>query len=79
MRDLNVETVPLTHVVFALIALGYRCDALTYPHVYRAVLSGQIPAEQRTTNRWSVRRADLPKVAEVLSLAWASSPSYSAC
>lgn len=71
MRDPDEDQIPLTHVIRALIALGYCCKSLTYIQLYHAILSGQIPAEQRISSRWSVRRADLPKVASVFGLTMA--------
>ena len=52
----------------ALIAGGYTDQPVGYGPIYRGILSGAIPAEQVNSNRWTVSRADLPKVAAALGL-----------
>lgn len=58
----------LPQVPRELVAGGFTDKPVDYARVYRAVLSGAIPAEQVTTNRWSILRGDLPVVARVLGL-----------
>ena len=60
--------IPLTRVPRALIAHGFTSRPIPYLWLYKAAVSGAIPAEQVTTNRWSVHPDDLPAVATGLGL-----------
>lgn len=42
-------------------------NAPGYRRIYNLVLDGRIPAELGDNGRWTVSRADLPRVAEVLA------------
>lgn len=64
----SADWIRLTHLARALVADGFTDKPVDYARIYRAVLSGAIPAEQVITNRWSIRRADLPVVASALGL-----------
>ena len=59
----NHDLITLPHLARELVAGGFSSQPVAYNRLYRGVLSGLFPAEQVVSNRWSVRRADLPKVA----------------
>ncbi|HKD37958.1 MAG TPA: hypothetical protein VKB78_14195 [Pirellulales bacterium] len=48
--------------------LGESSPRPSYPQIYACVLDGIVPAE-RTTGRWYVRLADVPRIAEILRAA----------
>lgn len=62
------DLIQLPHLARELVAGGFSARPVEYHRLYRGVLSGLFPAKQVTTNRWSVRRADLPAVASALGL-----------
>lgn len=57
------DRIPLMHVSRALIAGGFVAQAPGYDRLYKGAINGLFPADQVMSNRWSVRRGDLPKVA----------------
>lgn len=57
------DHISLTDTPRALRAHGATCS---YMHVWKAVVGGDIPA-QRIRNRWHVRKADLPAIAQILT------------
>lgn len=63
------DMIPLTHLGRALVAGGFAAQSPGYDRLYRGALNGTFPAEQVVSNRWSVRRDDLPKVAAAFGLA----------
>ena len=69
------DLIALPHLARELVASGFSSRPVAYDRLYRGVLSGLFPAEQVTSNRWSVRRSDLPKVAAAFGLAKASAPN----
>ncbi len=66
MPDPDLIQLPL--LARELVAGGFSTKPVDYHRLYHGALSGRFPAEQVTSNRWSVRRADLPKVATALGL-----------
>lgn len=54
---------------------GFSTEPVDYNRLYRGALSAEFPAEQVTSNRWGIRRGNLPKVAAALRLVQASRPS----
>jgi len=63
------DRVPLLRVLRALADLGFSTQCLSYDRAYKGAINGLFPAEQVVSNRWSVRRGDLPKVAAAFGLA----------
>ena len=57
------EHISLTNTPRALRQHGATCS---YMQVWKAVVSGDVPA-QRIRNRWHVRKADLPMIAQFLT------------
>ena len=53
------------------------CSPANYDRLYKGALNGLFPAEQVVSNRWSVRRSDLPQVATAFGLAPSSSAQAS--
>ena len=62
-----LNRVALTHLLRELYAAGYSGPS-SYDRAYRKVLNGAIPAEQVTSNRWEVLRANFPVAAAALGL-----------
>lgn len=63
-KGLNMsEHISLTDTPRALREHGATCS---YMLVWKAVVGGNIPAE-RIRNRWHVRKADLPAIAQILT------------
>ena len=54
------DLIPLPDAPRELNRLGAR---VTYQQIYKAVLDGRVPAERGSTNRWRIRKADLPEIA----------------
>ena len=69
------DLIPLTHLGRELIAGGFAAQSPGYDRLYKAALNGTYPAEQVVSNRWSVRRGDLLKVAAAFGLAPSSTPA----
>ena len=65
----DLDTIRLTHLANELRRCGLVEHPPAYDRLYRGVLSGLFPAEQSDGGRWSVRRSDLPLVANALGLA----------
>ncbi len=63
------DLIPLTHLGRELVAGGFAAQSPGYDRLYRGALNGTFPAEQVVSNRWSVRRGDLPAVAAAFGLA----------
>lgn len=63
------DRVPLLRVRPELAELGFPTQSLSYERTYKGAINGLFPAEQVVSNRWSVRRGDLPKVAAAFGLA----------
>jgi hypothetical protein len=57
------DYISLTNTPRALRGHGATC---TYMQIWKAVVSGDVPA-QRIRNRWHVRRADLQTIAQILT------------
>jgi hypothetical protein len=57
------EHISLTDTPRALRDHGAACS---YMNIWKAVVAGDIPA-QRIRNRWHVRKADLPAIAQILT------------
>lgn len=66
------DLIPLTHLGRELVASGFAVQSPSYDRLYRGALNASFPAEQVVSNRWSVRRGDLPKVAAAFGLTPAS-------
>lgn len=64
----NLDLIPLTRLAREFAAGGFTDQPVNYAQVYRAVVSGAIPAEQAVSGRWGVRRADLSAAATALGL-----------
>lgn len=62
------DRVPLLRVMLALANLGYDIKALSYDRLYKGAINGSFDADQVVSNRWSVRRDDLPRVAAAFGL-----------
>ncbi len=62
------DRIPLLRVIRELIAIGWAAQPLGYDRLYKGAINGLFPAEQLVSNRWSVRRGDLPKVAAAFGL-----------
>ncbi|UMA67283.1 hypothetical protein LVO79_21120 (plasmid) [Roseivivax marinus] len=60
------DTHPLTSLPRALLEAGY--EGTTYRAVYARAVDGAIPASQGKNGRWTFQLADLPQIAEALSL-----------
>ena len=63
------DLIPLTHLGRELVAGGFVAQPPSYDRLYRGALNAAFPCEQVVSNRWSVRRGDLPKVAAAFGLA----------
>ncbi len=63
------DRIPLLHVNRELISGGFAARSPGYDRLYKGAINGLFPAEQVVSNRWSVRRGDLPKVAAAFGLA----------
>jgi len=68
----DLDLIPLTHVGRELVAGGFTPHSPGYDRLYKGALNGAFPAEQVVSNRWSVRRSDLPKVAAAFGVAAAT-------
>jgi len=66
MADLDL--IPLPHVGRELVAGGFASHSPGYDRLYKGAVNALFPAEQVVSNRWSVRRVDLPKVAAAFRL-----------
>lgn len=62
----GTDTIPLVRLAGELRALTGR--GAGYHALWRAIVSGSIPAEQ-SGRQWHVRRTDLPAIAQTLGLA----------
>ncbi len=71
------DRVPLLRVKSEVAELGFVVQSLNYDRLYKGALNGLFPAEQVVSNRWSVRRSDLPQVATAFGLAPSSSAQAS--
>ena len=69
------DRIPLLHVNRELVASGFAAQAPGYDRLYKGAINGLFPADQMVSNRWSIRRGDLPKVAAAFGLAKASAPA----
>jgi hypothetical protein len=67
-HSVETDRIGAPQLARALIADGWADRPVPYGAIYRGILSGAIPAEQVSSNRWTVSRADLPKVAAALGL-----------
>ncbi len=63
------DTIPLTHLGRELVAGGFATQSPGYDRLYKGAVNGTFPAEQMVSNRWTVRRIDLPKVAAAFGFA----------
>ncbi len=63
------DRIPLLHVNRELTAGGFAAQSPGYDRLYKGAINGLFPAEQVVSNRWSIRRGDLPKVAAAFGLA----------
>ena len=64
----GTDRIGAPQIARALMADGFTDQPVGYGAIYRGILSGAFPAEQMSGNRWTVSRADLPKVAAALGL-----------
>lgn len=62
------DLIPLTHLGRELVAHGFAPHSPGYDRLYKGAVNALFPAEQLVSNRWSVRRSDLPKVAAAFGL-----------
>ncbi len=71
----DLDLIPLTHVGRELVAGGFAPHSPGYDRLYKGAVNALFPAEQVVSNRWSVRRGDLLKVAAAFGLAPCSTPA----